>query len=451
MMSFYIKTFTMVAVAIVMNFPTYHAGDPEGHLLPLGSHQPPEGDIEEIDTIPSPMEFYDRYIKPSKPVIFKGAAKMSPGFYLWNDDYLRNHHGDAVVRVDYGKKENRARSADPMPLREFLEIYNSSDRYLVDTLPEPMWNEYVLLPCITCGGFTRGLQDAVLWFSSGGTKSFLHMDTVDNINCMMSGTKEWFFVDIRESHHIDFDHKEGDYSAVNVDKVDMYAYPGLRDVPWWCATLNTGDCMYVPYGWGHQVTSLSRNIAVNIWWTPLSAFNETDCQDALKSNRQGLPLDGFQFTPAEQFRFMIMKLIENNGGRVSSEQIKKLLVSEHEGTSVMDNEVFAKFDVDGDGFLSTADLTQVPVAVFHDELADFEPGAINIIGQSRKKQEDVENLLASLDHQQPPDIEEFLLREDKTKEDIVDFLKQKEGSLPGQVVEFLKAIILTPESLHEEL
>jgi len=39
-------------------------------------------------------------------------------------------------------------------------------------------------------------KDTVMWFSSGGSKSFLHMDTVDNINCMISGVKEWFIVDL---------------------------------------------------------------------------------------------------------------------------------------------------------------------------------------------------------------------------------------------------------------
>ena len=34
------------------------------------------------------------------------------------------------------------------------------------------------------------LQDAVVWFSSGGTKSVLHYDAVDNINCLFDGTKE---------------------------------------------------------------------------------------------------------------------------------------------------------------------------------------------------------------------------------------------------------------------
>jgi len=50
--------------------------------------------------------------------------------------------------------------------------------------------EYALLKSIGCGGFTNMLQDAVVWFSSGGTKSVLHYDAVDNINCLFDGTKE---------------------------------------------------------------------------------------------------------------------------------------------------------------------------------------------------------------------------------------------------------------------
>ena len=70
----------------------------------------------------------------------------------------REKYGDVDVRVDYGKKENRARSADNMPLKEFLTIYNDSDRYLVDTLPEEMFEEFVLPSCLLCGGFTSRLQ-----------------------------------------------------------------------------------------------------------------------------------------------------------------------------------------------------------------------------------------------------------------------------------------------------
>lgn len=72
--------------------------------------------------------------------------------------FLREKYGDVVVRVDYGKKENRARPADDLTLTEFLAIYNDSDRYLVDTLPKEMWDEFSLPKCLSCGGFTSRLQ-----------------------------------------------------------------------------------------------------------------------------------------------------------------------------------------------------------------------------------------------------------------------------------------------------
>ena len=36
-----------------------------------------------------------------------------------------------------------------------------------------------------------------MWFSSGGTKSVLHNDDVDNINCLFSGRKELLFIDYK--------------------------------------------------------------------------------------------------------------------------------------------------------------------------------------------------------------------------------------------------------------
>ena len=74
----------------------------------------------------------------------------------------------------------------------------------LETINLPVWltilqtiyvlEEYALLKSIGCGGFTNMLQDAVVWFSSGGTKSVLHYDAVDNINCLFDGTKELLMI-----------------------------------------------------------------------------------------------------------------------------------------------------------------------------------------------------------------------------------------------------------------
>ena len=48
---------------------------------------------------------------------------------------------------------------------------------------------------LQCGGFQNFIQTVVLWFSSGGTKSHLHRDMLDNINCLLDGKKEIIFID----------------------------------------------------------------------------------------------------------------------------------------------------------------------------------------------------------------------------------------------------------------
>ena len=63
----------------------------------------------------------------------------------------------------------------------------------------------VLVPTsLQCGGFQDNLQEAVLWFSSGNTKSVLHYDTVDNINCLLDGEKKLVLIDKVCKHFVLF-------------------------------------------------------------------------------------------------------------------------------------------------------------------------------------------------------------------------------------------------------
>ena len=46
------------------------------------------------------------------------------------------------------------------------------------------------------------------------------------------------------------------YYNLDVDVVNMTAYPNMVDVPWYKAVLNPGDCLYLPYNWIHHVSSV---------------------------------------------------------------------------------------------------------------------------------------------------------------------------------------------------
>ncbi|XP_014661936.1 PREDICTED: jmjC domain-containing protein 7-like isoform X2 [Priapulus caudatus] len=267
---------------------------PRGHLEPLGSHGPPTGKLDIVDNVPSPPEFYQRYVRPSKPVVLKGAARSLPAFQLWTDEYLRKANGALEVEVEEGKKEDRSLNVYVMTLKQFLDNYLDEDLYLVESLKPQLHGDFGLLRCLLCGGFTRLLQDTIMWLNSGGTKSVLHYDDVDNINCVLDGDKKVLLVDKNDAHHIDMDRAEGGYSNVDVDMVDMYKYPGLQDLPYYLVNLSRGDCLYLPARWPHHVRSgHSRSLAVNVWFARLQWFDEEDC------HKRELP----DFEPLHNYRF----------------------------------------------------------------------------------------------------------------------------------------------------
>ena len=59
-----------------------------GHLKPLGSSLDPL-EVETRTDFPNPIQFFDKYVKTSKPIIIRGIAKTFPSFErMKNDSYL---------------------------------------------------------------------------------------------------------------------------------------------------------------------------------------------------------------------------------------------------------------------------------------------------------------------------------------------------------------------------
>ncbi|XP_022082158.1 tRNA wybutosine-synthesizing protein 5-like [Acanthaster planci] len=238
-----------------------------GHLKPLGS-EAVRLPISEVNKFPSPTEFFLQYVYPSLPVVFRRGARRSPAFEQWSDEYLKSlPESQEMIDVEVRKIENRSMPARWMPFAEFLDRYKIHDEYLVTGVPDFLKKDVLVPPPLHCDNITASFLDTVMWFSSGGTKSVLHNDDVDNINCLFSGQKEILFINYTKyRQQIVFDHPEGSYSSVDVDRVDFNKYPEFRDIEFFEAKLEAGDCIYIPYKWYHQVNSINRNIAVNIWW-----------------------------------------------------------------------------------------------------------------------------------------------------------------------------------------
>jgi len=281
------------------------ADDPSlfpGHLQPLGSHRPQSG-VEIVNDFPEPHDFFKNYVDKSVPLLIQGAAKKSPAFKLWEDDYLKSHKEAETfeVFVENRKKEIRTAGGYYISLKKFIETYHKDDIYMVNGVPDHLQKDVRLPSPLRCEETKKLLVDTVTWFSSGGTKSVLHNDDVDNINCLIRGKKQLMFISYEKyKTKVDIDRPEGGYSDLDVDKVDFVKYPGMREIEYINATMNEGDCLFIPYKWFHQVNSWSNdngmNVAVNVWFQHKLKHRPKRC----KMSPDEATLDKFIFSDLER-------------------------------------------------------------------------------------------------------------------------------------------------------
>ncbi|XP_070560529.1 bifunctional peptidase and arginyl-hydroxylase JMJD5-like [Ptychodera flava] len=265
---------------------------PTGHHQPLGGHRPPDVHIDDTDTPPDPRTFWEKYVKPGKPLIVREALKHSPAFNLWTTEYLKENYGDLEVRLE-GKLDKEygikipigAKGMGRDTIGNFIDTYQHTNKYIVSQLPEPMYKEVKALPSMQCGTLKKSMVEIDLWMSSGNSRSVLHKDAFNTWNCLLSGTKNWKMVENKYEKLIykawESERQIGGYSTINATKVDLLNQPMVRYVRWANLTINAGDCLFLPASYYHQVNSVGDpNIAVAMLFSRLFEFDDTGCDEA---------------------------------------------------------------------------------------------------------------------------------------------------------------------------
>ncbi|XP_002131368.2 uncharacterized protein LOC100179341 [Ciona intestinalis] len=275
---------------------------PVGHLMPLGHQSPPSVEIDEftVDNTPDPNTFYEKYVKPGRAAIFRGAVKNTTGYKIWSDEYIRENYGDLEVRLE-GKKE----SVHVTPigetylgrdnLRHFVDTYNSSNVYIVSELPAAMFKEVGVLPSIgACGEMAKRFVEIDIWWSAGGSKSIIHKDAFNQINCLYRGTKFWKMYEYKYEKwihkHWEPENEVGGFSNVNVEHVNLIKHPNIAKIPWSNFTINEGDCLFLPKSYYHQVNSDGpNNLAVSILFGRFDGRESIDVSDCTKDTDYKTP------------------------------------------------------------------------------------------------------------------------------------------------------------------
>ncbi|XP_070568015.1 tRNA wybutosine-synthesizing protein 5-like [Ptychodera flava] len=346
-----------------------------GHMEPLGSRKQWQP-VATLESYPKSEEFFASYVLPSVPVLFKGVAKEYPAFKLWTDDFLLGLPETATTRVtiEMAKKEDRNKPGYDATFENFLKTYNESDIYMVATAPDFL-RKFIPLPdALKCDEVIEELVDTVVWFSSGGTKSVLHNDDVDNINCLYRGRKELLFIDfLKYRKTVVLDNYDRGFSGVDVDKVDFTKYPELNNVEYHFANMTPGDCLFIPFKWFHQVNSFDGNIAVNIWWNhnPKLIPTQDNCGNPQPESIADVVFEVDRVKESELYadeNSLVSKLL---GGCVAErsitfEEFEKWLQKDSDLLTLIEywtdecsqlaRELFGLLDMDKDAMLSKEDL-----------------------------------------------------------------------------------------------
>ncbi|KAK7473978.1 hypothetical protein BaRGS_00034807 [Batillaria attramentaria] len=251
----------------------------KGHLKAFGESGK-RLDVDVTDKFPPPEEFFSKFVQQSRPLKMSGAARDTRACRLWSDDYLLSlklpDGQGSDVKVERTKQHNYRIDEENYRINfhDFLRIYNNTEIYVVDSVPEFLRAD-VMVPCsLQCHELIQSrMANAKMWFSSGGTRSGVHTDTFDNIHCLFRGQKTFVLVDpALHREKVDLNHK-GYYSDMDVDSVDLTLYRKLAQVEFYHINMTAGDCLYIPYRWIHQVRSYNSNIAVNFWWNHYSLLD----------------------------------------------------------------------------------------------------------------------------------------------------------------------------------
>ena len=238
-----------------------------GHMKPLGYHRPPERITEELAHMIAPEEFHQHYVAHHRPVVIRNAVKYWNATWRWTDEYLASQFGNVKMKIET-KDDNKYSSPSNMRFKEFLNAYKSEDLYMVDEVLPQMREDVILPTCLRCEEMTDRFFVSFFWMSSGGTSSQIHVDTDENLLCVIHGAKTLLLVSPLYSHEVHADDTQiVGVSMINPTAVDFEKFPLAKNIRYEIAHISDGDLMYIPQLWWHHVISHSgRQQAVALWW-----------------------------------------------------------------------------------------------------------------------------------------------------------------------------------------
>ncbi|WP_284462641.1 cupin-like domain-containing protein [Chryseobacterium sp.] len=229
--------------------------------------------IDVVDDI-SKEEFFEKYLKPRKPVVIKNMAKKWPAYQKWTMEYMKEVVGDVEVPLyDSSKADPSApinASAAKMKFGDYIDLIQREPTdlriFLFDPIKyAPKLLEDYISPKKLMGGFLDKYPN--MFFGGKGSVTFLHfdIDMAHIFHTHFNGRKHVLLFDYKWRERL-YQIPYATYALedYDIENPDLTKFPALDGVEGIECFLEHGDTLFMPTGWWHWMKYLDGSFSISL-------------------------------------------------------------------------------------------------------------------------------------------------------------------------------------------
>ncbi|KFF74021.1 cupin [Chryseobacterium sp. P1-3] len=229
--------------------------------------------IDVVDDI-SKEDFYEKYLKPRRPVVIRNMAKKWPAYQKWTMEYMKEVVGDVEVPLyDSSKADPSApinASAAKMKFGDYIDLIQREPTdlriFLFDPIKyAPKLLEDYISPKELMGGFLDKYPN--MFFGGKGSVTFLHfdIDMAHIFHTHFNGRKHILLFDYKWKERL-YQIPYATYALedYDIENPDFTKFPALDGVEGIECFLEHGDTLFMPTGWWHWMKYLDGSFSISL-------------------------------------------------------------------------------------------------------------------------------------------------------------------------------------------
>ena len=229
--------------------------------------------IDIVDDI-TKEEFFEKYLKPRKPVVIKNMARKWPAYQKWTMEYIKEVVGDVTVPLyDSAKADPAAPINAPTTEMKFADYIDLIQReptdlriFFFDPIKHApkILNDYIS-PKELMGGFLDKYPS--MFFGGKGSVTFLHydIDMAHIFHTHFNGRKHVLLFDYKWKERL-YQIPYATYALedFDIENPDFEKFPALDGIEVIECFLEHGDTLFMPTGWWHWMKYLDGSFSISL-------------------------------------------------------------------------------------------------------------------------------------------------------------------------------------------